>query len=306
MSGGQTTVTEESVPPHRRIRPEQWILFCAGAILVLSGCLHGLVWLADGSSWSGAVSWRKPILFGLSAGATLISLGWVVGKLPRRRTDVVQMGLLGGAMLIEVGLITWQTWRGVASHFNRATPFDETVLLGIEGLIVLVTLLIADLTWRCWQPLPTTRDMALAIRGGMGLLVLACLFGFILVAYGNARVARGQPPELFGRAGVMKFPHGMPLHTIQQLPILAWVLRRAHVSETRRWQAVWAVLLAILLLTLYSLLQTFTGRARFELWWGSAIPLLLASGLMLLPVFAVAETWFYGGSKPIDGGKRRP
>ncbi len=293
-----TATPQLSLAQKNGVRPEQRMLFVVGAMLVLSGMVHVAVWLASDSSWSGAVSWRKPILFGFSAGATLISLGWVAGKLRRRRTDGVLLSLLGLAMLAEVGLITLQQWRGVASHFNRSTSFDATVLLGIEGLIVFVTLIIVDLTCRCFQPLPTSRDMRLAIRGGMGLLLLACLLGFVLVAYGNHQMTAGLPPETFGRAGVMKFPHGMPLHAIQQLPILAWVLRRAHVAEFRRWQAVLAGLVALILLTLFSLLQTFTGRDRFELWWVSAIPLCLASVLLLVPLGALAVAWFRDPRQP--------
>jgi hypothetical protein len=257
-------------------------MFIAGGLLLTSGFGHILIWLADGSSLSGPVSLRKPILFGISAGITLISLGWGAGKIKYHISDCVMLPLFSAAMLIEVGLITMQQWRGVASHFNRSTPFDATVLSWIEYLIVFVSLVIAVLTRRSFGQLTTRRDMALAIRGGMSLLLFACLFGFVMVGYGNHRVSVGRAPEIFGTAGVMKFPHGMPIHAIQYLPILSWLLRRVGVPENDRLFAIGCALASMVSFSAFSLVQTFTGRARFDVTWYSG-PLLVVSILLIVP-----------------------
>jgi hypothetical protein len=251
----------------------------------VSGCLHVLVWLVDGGSLSGPISWRKPILFGFSAGVTVLSMGWVVGKVKRRYMDLLFLALFSVAMLVEVGLITFQQWRGVASHFNRATPFDATVLTWIEWLILFATLVIAEITRRSFQSLSTTPDMSLAIRSGMGLLLLSCVLGLVMVAYGNYRVSQGLPPEVYPPAGVMKFPHGAPMHAIQYLPILAWLLRILDVVERERHRAVAHAFLAALAFTVFSLLQTFTGRARFEVWWLSGFALFVSAVLISVPVY---------------------
>jgi len=62
------------------------VLIGAGILLVLLGMLHVPVWMMDGSDWEGRVSWRKPILFGVSTGMTLWSLGWIVGALKGSRS----------------------------------------------------------------------------------------------------------------------------------------------------------------------------------------------------------------------------
>jgi hypothetical protein len=180
-------------------------------------------------------------------------------------------------------LITLQQWRGVASHFNRATPFDATVLAWIECLIVFATIVILDMTQRCFRPLPTSRDMTLAIRGGMGLLLFSCLLGFVLVAYGDYRVATGRPPEVFGSAGVMKFPHGMPMHAIQFLPVMSWLLRTLGAREPQRLRAIAFAVGSMVGFTVFSLLQTFTGRARFDVWWVSDLVLAGSAALLLVP-----------------------
>ncbi len=266
-------------------RPEQIVSFAVGGLLCASGCLHVLVWLIDGGSLSGPISWRKPILFGFSAGVTVLSMGWVVGKMKRRFMDFPLLALFSVAMLVEVGMITLQQWRGVASHFNRATPFDTTVLTWIEWLILFATLVIAEFTHRSFQSLSTTTDMTLAIRSGMGLLLLSCVLGFVMVAYGNHRVSLGLSPEVYPPAGVMKFPHGVPMHAIQYLPILTWFLRRLDVDEQQRYRAVACALSSAVAFTVFSLLQTFTGRARFEFWWLSGFALFVSAVLMAVPAY---------------------
>ena len=50
----------------------QRFAYLCGALLVLSGAFHAVVFLVDGGSWEGPVSWRKPIVFGLSFVAAAI------------------------------------------------------------------------------------------------------------------------------------------------------------------------------------------------------------------------------------------
>lgn len=58
-------------------------MYVLGLILVGSGLFHVLVFLFSEGSWAGPISWRKPILFGISGGLTTISVGWVMGYLPQ-------------------------------------------------------------------------------------------------------------------------------------------------------------------------------------------------------------------------------
>lgn len=267
-------------------------LFGVGAILVGSGVFHVVIAILDGGTWSGDVSWRKPILFGFSAGATMISLGWVASKVRPRRGDSVLFAAFSFAMLAEVGLITLQQWRGVPSHFNRSTAIDATILMWIEGLILFATVVIADLTWRSFSRLTATRDMTFAIRSGMALLLFACLLGFVLVGYGNHQRSIGRPPGIYGQAGVMKFPHGMPIHAIQFFPVLAWSLYQLGASDVVRFRAVCFAIWSMLWFTIFSLIQTFSGRARFDVGWISALVLSASCVFLTVPVFALVSSVF--------------
>jgi predicted cobalt transporter CbtA len=62
----------------------QRFLYAVGAVLLASAAFHLGVLIATGGSWEGPLSWRKPILFGESFGLTALSVGWILGFLPRR------------------------------------------------------------------------------------------------------------------------------------------------------------------------------------------------------------------------------
>ena len=267
----------------RQTRPRMGVDFAVGLILLGSGLFHVFVWIIDGGSWSGDVSWRKPILFGFSAGATVLSVSWVSSKLRPRWGDSLVLVGFSLAMFAEVALITLQQWRGVPSHFNRSTAYDASILMWIEGLILFVTIVIADVTWRSFSALDASRDMALAIRAGMAFLLFGCLLGFVLVGYGAYQQSLGQPPGVFGKAGVMKFPHGMPIHAIQFFPMLVWGQRSLKVTEAVRYHDVRFAFWSMSAFTLFSLMQTFSGRARFDLSASSTVVLALASALLIVP-----------------------
>ena len=241
------------------------LLIVVGLVLCLSGFTHALIFLIERGDWEGPLSWRKPILFGLSTGVTVLSLAWLWRHLPERWGDTLCRMLLALSLLIEVVLISVQTWRGVPSHFNHETPLDDAISAAMTALITLATLLIALLTWRSFGPVMAPLTQVIAIRWGMVLLLASCVIGGVIQSMGGS---------LFGKAGVLKFPHGMSIHAIQALPMLAWLLPRG---------AGWAVHLAGLgytLLTVYALMQAFAGRARFD-WTPTSGGVLLAGALTL-------------------------
>lgn len=275
-----------------REEPRARPLFQLGILLVLSGLLHLGLWATWGGPWEGPVTWRKPILFGLSGGLTSISLGWVWSQLPWRRGDRGLASVTAWALAIEVALIDLQRWRGVASHFNRDTPFDSILYDAMGGLILFVTFVAADLTVRLIRgPTSLEPSMQTAAVTGMILLVVSCGLGIWASVHGDLQVARGLPPELFARAGVTKFPHGIAMHAIQWLPLLAWAMRRAGVPAALRGWLVWGAATGWALMLAYALAQTVAGRSRFD-----APPALAATfvgGLCLLVMGWLAVA-FYG------------
>ena len=263
-----------------------WPLAVIGVLLVVSGLAHIVVWAVLGGPWEGPVTWRKPILFGISGGLTSLSLGWAWSKLPLRRGDAWLAATVAWALLVEVCLINLQTWRGVASHFNRSTPFDSWLSDAMGLLILWVTLIAVDLTIRFFrQPTGLASDMLLAARAGLVLLVISCLLGIWVSVHGDMRMAAGLEPERYGAAGVPKFPHGAVIHALQWLPLLAWAAWRAGVTEPSRFLLVAAATVGTTLIGCFALVQTLAGRSRFDV--TPITGTLLAAGAICLVVPAI-------------------
>jgi len=261
----------------------EWPLVAIGILLVVSGVAHLVVWAVLGGPWEGPVSWRKPILFGVSGGLTSLSLGWAWSKLPWRWGDAWLASSVAWALLVEVALIDLQVWRGVASHFNRATPFDSWLYDAMGLLILWVTLVAVDLTIRfCRQSTGLSADMLLAVRAGLVLLLISCLLGIWVSVNGDMRVAAGLEPERYGAAGVPKFPHGAVIHALQWLPMLAWAARQAGFTERWRVSLVALAIVGTELIGVFALAQTLAGRSRFDV--TPATGALLACGIALFVV----------------------
>ena len=250
-----------------------------GGLLMASGVYHlVLLWLTN-SDWSGPVSLRKPGLFGVSAGLTVWSIAWVLTQLVPRQKDSLFSSLMSIGLLVEVGLITVQQWRGVPSHFNRSTPLDASIESAMLGLILLVTAGIAWLCLRSRHLLPMPESRSISIRAGLWLLLVSCGLGFLITIAGQINLASGDSPEIWRQAGVLKYPHGAVLHAIQALPLLSLLLQRLRVSH-----AAFLLRLAAasqILFLIHALWQTLSGRARLDIDL-TGIAVLALTGLLMV------------------------
>lgn len=262
------------------------LVLIMSVILVTSGLLHlaKLAW--DGGEWNGPLSLRKPGLFGVSAGLTVWSIAWLMTQLKPLRSDRTVANLISGSLLIEVGLITWQSWRGTASHFNRETLLDASIEAIMLALIVFATVIIFYLTLRTMLLRQIAASKALAIRGGMILLALSCGLGILTAILGEMNIAAGKSYETWGSAGVLKFPHGVALHAIQLLPLLNWLVQRLQVPHPTRVIA--SALASQVVFLLYSIRQTLLGQDRFDYDAVGALILLATCLLCVYPTVASA------------------
>jgi hypothetical protein len=263
-----------------------------GAVLIASGLAHIAVWVVLGGPWEGAVTWRKPILFGISGGLTSVSLGWVWACLPWRRGDVWLARATAWALVVEVALIDLQRWRGLASHFNRGTPLDSFLYDAMGGLILFVTVVVGDLTLRMFlrrDGLPA--DTLLAARAGLVFLLLSCLLGIWVGMHGERRMAAGLPPETFGAAGVTKFPHGAVIHALQWLPLVAWAAGLAGIGDRGRLRLVGWATAGTALVGGYAVVQTLAGRGRFDTVPATAAVLAAGTACLAVPAVVIAAAW---------------
>lgn len=260
-------------------------LWCSGIVLILLGLFHLPLPLIDQSAWEGSVSWRKPILFGVSTGMTLCALGWLADHIGGRlkRADLTVAWLIAVSLVLEVVLITMQRWRGVASHFNRATAFDAGVDV---AMLVLICAAFAGIVWffvRSFGQVELESDYLFALRAGMLFLVISCVIGFVISWYGYRQMAASLSPEVVGSGGVTKFPHGIAIHALQILPAIVWLMRWLQLQLRDRRFVIICLTVSFGFQILFACCQTFGGFARFQI--ANASGAALAS-LSLLPILA--------------------
>lgn len=231
-------------------------------VLIVSGLFHLSLLGITSANWEGAVSLRKPGLFGISAGLTAASLLWCSKIITSNGRRELIAPIIAWSLLIEVALITVQYWRGEPSHFNRTTPLNALIELTMVALILSVTVGITWMCWRSMKPLEIDAGRLLAIRWGLFLLLLSCLLGVTTMICGEYNLRLGHSAEIWGRSGILKYPHGAVLHAIQVLPLLDWVLTKFAVP--RRVELLTLAVSAHVTYLCHALWQTFTERSRLD------------------------------------------
>jgi hypothetical protein len=246
---GDTTAGIAASPPAGTVaddrlqgprRDIERVCYVVGAVLVTSGLVHLAVFAIRGGPWNGPVSRRKPATFGLSFGATLITICWVASYLTLSdRVRTWLLGVFATDCVVEVAGITMQAWRRVPSHFNNETALNTVVAMSLAagGAVLIATLgALAVAAFRGQIDAPA--DMKLALRAGFALLLIGLAIGATMIAKGEILIHSGHRQAAYDTAGSLKWVHGVTLHAIVILPALAIGLAYRGWSERRRTRAV--------------------------------------------------------------------
>jgi hypothetical protein len=233
------------------------VAYAVGGVLFASGLVHVVVLLITGRTWIGPVSLRKATTFGLSFGLTLASVAWATSFLRLRARGLV-LGAFLAACVTETVLVTLQAWRGVPSHFDFATPFDTAVSMTLAaggGVIIVVGIACTTAAFAGAGALAPS--MALAVRAGLVVLLVALATGAVMIARGVLAIRSGNPQLAYNTAGSLKPLHAVAMHAVLVLPGLAWLLGHASWDEGSRLALVRVAVLADGVLTLVVGIEAF-------------------------------------------------
>ncbi|MDF9811432.1 hypothetical protein [Streptomyces sp. SPB162] len=224
----------------RAARSSERLSYATGAALVVSGLVHLGVFAVDGGPWEGPVSWRKPFTFGLSFGLTLIAVAWVTSYLRMgTRTRAVLLTVFAADCVVEVAGITLQAWRRVPSHFNMESPVNTLVSMSLAvggALLVVILSAFAVISFTRRPEGPT--GMPLALRAGFAILLVGLLSGAAMIARGVILTRTGHQAAGYRSTASVKPLHGISLHAILVLPVLARLLTFTTWSAQARYRAV--------------------------------------------------------------------
>ena len=173
-------------------------------------------------------------------------------------------------MMVEIVCIIMQSARGITSHFNHDTAFDDMVF-GIMGMGVVFNTL-AMMLFLCIIRRDTPPQRAgyfWGIRLGVAMFLLASLQGALIVGNDAHTVPGpdGGPGLPFVNwstdQGDLRVAHFFGMHAMQALPLLGFMLDRTRVAAARN--VVVAVGILWLALTGGLLFMALNGRPLISL-----------------------------------------
>jgi hypothetical protein len=226
------------------------LLTATGAVMLVAVVpFTAGLWL-DPRVVTGAPVWLKPAKFAFATGLYMLTLAWIFDSLRAwRRTRRVVAWTTAVVFVVEVTIIALQAWRGAASHFNVATPFDAVLFRIMGAGIALQTLASVAVAVTLWRQAFDDRALGWAFRLGTVLAILGAATGGLMTrptpsqiadaaAAGRFTVAGahtvGAPDGGPGlpvagwstRAGDLRVAHFLGIHALQVLPLVAVLARR--------------------------------------------------------------------------------
>ena len=225
-------------------------------LAVLAATMVGLA--VDPRTIAGAPAWLKPAKFAASIAIYTLTLAWIFTLIPEwTRTRRIVGWITALTLILEVGLIGMQAYRGTTSHFNVGTVVDGIVFSVMGAAIVVQTLSSIAVAVALWRRQLADRALGWALRLGLTLTIVGAMTGGLMTrptgeqlsaARAGARMtiagahtvgAADGGPGLPGtnwstKHGDLRVPHFIGLHAVQAIPIIALVLARRRVSDTVR------------------------------------------------------------------------
>jgi hypothetical protein len=213
--------------------------------------IYAVAAMVDPRLITNAPAFVKPLKFIVSITIYLSTFLWLLTLVQGRRFWLNVLGNVTAlGLLFEMVLITGQALRGVTSHFNQTTPFDEMVfsMMGMTIVVVALMNLILGI-WLLFQRLPDP-VIAWGIRFGVLISFVGMIIAFLMTSMPSpaqqAMMEAGQRPDAFGAhsvgvedggpglpfvgwstvGGDLRVAHFVGLHGMQVLPLLAYALSR--------------------------------------------------------------------------------
>jgi hypothetical protein len=287
-------------------------------LAALAAALAGL-WL-DPRLITGAPAWLKPAKFAASTAIYTLSLAWMFTYLHDwTRTRRIVGWTSAVILVVEVGLIYVQAWRGMTSHFNVGTALDA-VVFGVMGIGIVVQMLASvAVAVALWRQRFDDAALGWALRLGLTISIIGASTGALMTRPTAAQLAEarathhmsvagahtvgapdgepGLPGTGWSRAhGDLRVPHFFGIHAMQALPLVGLLAGRRRASNARRVRLTLVAAASYATLFVMLLVQALQGESviapsasslvTFGVW---ALGTALATWLATAPRVAAAR-----------------
>ncbi|MEI1277289.1 hypothetical protein V6Z05_03105 [Leptospira venezuelensis] len=213
------------------LRKNRSLSFYVGLVSLLLIPVYILLSQIDPRIVVGVNTWIKPIKFAVSIGIFLWTMAWfleLLGDFPTFRDRVEKYFVISTA--VELVLITFQSARGVQSHFNQSSAFDGAIY-SIMGMFIFPMIPVAILMDRKFKLLGSKLDprVLTAVRFSLWIFTIASVIGvFISARLAHAVGAPDGGPGLplvnwSVNGGDIRIAHFVGIHALQVLPLFAFL-----------------------------------------------------------------------------------
>lgn len=292
------------------------LLTMLGLLMVITLLATCVGLLIDHRVIAGAPAWAKPAKFAISFSVYCFTFVWLLSFLRRWKKIAASLAVMTSiGVLLDMVLIVLQVIRGVRSHFNVATPFDDMVyrIMGFGSMMIFLAAFVTAIILLFERR--TDRTLILSLRLGLVIMMFGMFAGFLmtqatpaqLVAYHSEHL-----PPIFGAhsvgvpdggpglpflgwsttGGDLRIAHFVGLHALQVLPFLGWFLSKQsflRLLTGQRVALVWTISLGYVGLVGSLLWQALRGQSLIApdglTWttWGLVVGLtLVMSGAIIL------------------------
>lgn len=207
-------------------------LYRVGLFMFITSVLLLLPLSFDNRILLGINPWIKPIKFCLSVGIYLFTIAWFLEYIKlHKKTKKLISYVTGISMIIEILIIIFQAMRGVKSHFNEDSDFDQ-ILFGMMGLLIAITTIMVVIYFITlfFGQSSISGSYRLSILISIIIFLVASGVGGIMIANGAHTVgaADGGKGILFfnwsTEFGDLRIAHFIGMHAIQIIPFSCYVL----------------------------------------------------------------------------------
>jgi hypothetical protein len=223
------------------LRHRDPLLFWAGAVMLLALVVVTLISISDTRQILGLNPWIKPMKFMTSIAIFLWTVAWFMPETDNKpRARAVVSWTIATAMLVEIFCIVMQSVRGVASHFNHDSAFDDAIfsVMGL-GVVFNTLAMVLFLSIIRRDTPPSRAGYIWGIRLGLAMFLVASLQGVMIVTNDAHSVPGpdGGPGLPFvnwsTEFGDLRIAHFFSMHAMQALPLLGFVLDRMRLAAAR-------------------------------------------------------------------------
>lgn len=220
------------------VKKESPILFTIVVIHLIGAmiCIGGL--FIDERTLMGINVWVKPLKFCVSGAIYIFTVGFLMTIYPysQKKKNILN-NIVSWTLLLEIGIIVYQAARGVRSHYNQESLFDGLLFAAMGILIAINVLLMILFAFDALRlKLKTTKSIQIAMLLGWILVIVGSWVGGQMISQmshtvGVADGGEGLPLVNWSTvAGDLRIAHFFGLHSIQIIPLFAWIL-------AKKWKA---------------------------------------------------------------------